>query len=81
MSSVFSRKMTMSVFSGASTGLGTPFSHRTGRWQTYRSRSWRMATFSERIPPPTGVVIGPLMETTNAWRASSVSSGSHWSSP
>ena len=40
-----------------------------------------MATFSERMPPPTGVVIGPLMETENAWRASSVSSGSHSPSP
>ena len=33
-SSVFSRKMTMSIFSGAFTGEGTPWNQRTGRRQT-----------------------------------------------
>ena len=34
MSSVFSRKMTMSTFSGCLTGEGTPSYHFTGRRQT-----------------------------------------------
>jgi hypothetical protein len=34
MSSVFSRKMTISTFSGAFTGLGTPLKYRTGRRHT-----------------------------------------------
>src|ERR1044072_2070201 len=45
-------------------------------WQTYRSSSWRNATLMERMPPPTGVVSGPLIETTNSFEASRVSSGS-----
>ncbi len=60
--SVFSRKMTMSTFSGALTGEGTPLNQRTGLKHTYRSNNWRRATLSERIPPPTGVVSGPLIE-------------------
>jgi hypothetical protein len=39
MSSVFSRKITMSTFSGCFTGGGTPLYHRTGLRQTYRSSS------------------------------------------
>ena len=76
MSSVFSRKITMSTFSGALTGEGTPLNQRTGRRQTYRSNIWRSATFSERMPPPIGVVSGPLMDTRYSRQASTVSSGS-----
>ena len=64
MSSEFSRKITMSVFSGSFTGEGTPLKYRTGRRHTYRSSSCRSATLSERMPPPTGVVSGPLIDTT-----------------
>ena len=60
-SSVFSRKMRHVDLPDARTGLGTPLNQRTGRRQTYRSSIWRSATFSERMPPPMGVVSGPLM--------------------
>ncbi len=50
--------------SGSLTGDGTPLKYWIGRRHTYRSSSWRKATFRERMPPPTGVVSGPLMETT-----------------
>ena len=53
----------MSTFSGVLTGEGTPLNQRTGRRQTYKSNSWRRATLSERMPPPTGVVSGPLIDT------------------
>ena len=76
MSSVFSRKITMSTFSGCFTGEGTPLYQRTGRRQTYRSSICRSATFSDRMPPPTGVVSGPLMPTRYCRNASTVSSGS-----
>src|SRR6266849_1820928 len=79
MSSVFSRKITMSTFSGCLTGEGTPLKYCTGRRQTKRSRSCRSATLSERIPPPTGVVSGPLMPTRYSRKASTVSSGSQLS--
>ncbi len=52
----------MSTFSGALTGEGTPLNQRTGRRHTYKSNNWRNATLSERMPPPTGVVRGPLIE-------------------
>ena len=81
MSSVFSRKMTMSVPDGSFSGLGTPRNQRTGRRQTKRSSSCRSATLSERMPPPTGVVIGPLIATAYSRTASSVSCGSHSSAP
>ena len=38
--------------------------HWIGRRHTHKSSSWRMATFRLRIPPPTGVVSGPLIDTT-----------------
>src|SRR5437773_472998 len=44
--------------------------------QAYRSSTWRSATLSERIPPPTGVVSGPLIATRCARIASSVACGS-----
>jgi hypothetical protein len=63
MSSVFSRKMVMLTWSGRFTGEGTPLNQRTGRRHTYRSSICRSATLSERMPPPTGVVSGPLIDT------------------
>jgi hypothetical protein len=81
MSSVFSRKITMFVFEGSRSGLGTPGNQRTGRRQTNRSSCCRIATFSERMPPPTGVVNGPLIETEYSRAASIVSSGSQTSFP
>ncbi len=81
MSSEFSRKMTMLVFSGSLTGLGTPLKYWIGRRQTYRSSCWRSATFRLRMPPPTGVVSGPLIETTYSRTTASVSSGSQTSGP
>ena len=54
----------MLVFSGSFSGDGTPLKYCTGRRQTYRSSSWRKATLSDRMPPPTGVVSGPLIDTT-----------------
>ena len=77
MSSVFSRKMTMSTSSGLRTGEGTPRNQRTGRRQTYRSSNWRIATFRLRKPPPTGVVRGPLMPMRYSRKASTVASGNH----
>src|SRR5207237_1033371 len=77
MSSVFSRKITMFTFSGCLTGEGTPLKYCTGRKQTKRSSSCRSATLSERIPPPTGVVNGPLIPIRYSRNASTVSSGSH----
>ena len=51
----------MSTSSGRLTGLGTPAKYCTGRTQAYRSSRWRSATLMLRMPPPTGVVSGPLM--------------------
>gem|GEM_PF-5787062 len=76
MSSVFSRKITISTSSGLLTGDGTPLMYLTGRRQTYRSSSCRSATLSDRIPPPIGVVRGPLIPTRYSLNAASVSSGS-----
>ena len=76
MSSVFSRKITMSTNCGSRTGEGTPLNHRTGRRHTYRSMIWRMATLRLRKPPPTGVVSGPLMPMKCWSKAAMVSAGS-----
>src|SRR5438094_2409865 len=67
----------MFTFSGCLTGEGTPLKYCTGRKQTKRSSSCRSATLSERIPPPTGVVNGPLIPTRYSRNASTVSFGSH----
>ena len=69
----------MSTFSGCFTGEGTPLKYCTGRRHTYKSSICRKATFNERMPPPTGVVSGPLMPTRNSLNASTVSSGSQLS--
>ncbi|CAC7161279.1 Uncharacterised protein [Staphylococcus aureus] len=60
MSSVFSRKITISTSCGRLTGDGTPLNQRTGLKQVNKSNSWRKATFNDLIPPPIGVVKGPL---------------------
>ncbi len=75
MSSVFSLKITISVFSGFFKGLGTPSKYWIGLKHTNKSSFWRMATFKDRMPPPTGVARGPLIETMYVSNASSVSSG------
>src|SRR6266404_9970593 len=77
MSSVFSRKIIIFTFSGCFTGEGTPLKYWIGRKQTKRSRSCRSATLSERMPPPTGVVSGPLIPTRYSRNASTVSFGNH----
>src|SRR6202007_3449288 len=59
------------------TGDGTPAKYFTGRTHAYKSRICRNATFNDRIPPPTGVVRGPLIATRNSFTALTVSSGSH----
>ncbi len=76
-SSVFSRKITTSIFSGSRTGEGTPVKYRTGLTQAYKSRICRSATFNERTPPPPGVVSGPLIDTRKSRAASTVSFGNH----
>ncbi len=68
----------MSTRSGRLTGVSMPRKYRTGRRQTYRSSSCRSATLSDRMPPPTGVVSGPLMPTRYLRNVSSVSSGSQF---
>src|SRR2546422_983774 len=44
--------------------------------QAYRSSGWRRVTLRDRIPPPTGVVSGPLIATRCVRMASRVASGS-----
>src|SRR2546430_3246281 len=46
--------------------------------QAYRSSTWRSVTLRDRIPPPTGVVSGPLMATRCVRMASRVASGSQF---
>src|SRR5205814_6000647 len=65
--------------SGCFTGDGTSLKYCTGRRQTKRSSICRNATLSDRIPPPTGVVSGPLIPTRYSRNASTVSSGSQLS--
>ena len=54
-------KYLLNSFVVAFSGEGTPWNQRTGRRQTYKSRICRKATLSDRMPPPTGVVRGPLI--------------------
>ena len=63
ISSEFSLNITISVFSGLTTGLGTPSKYLIGLWHTYKSSSCLKETFNDLIPPPTGVVKGPFMPT------------------
>ena len=44
---------------------------------TYKSSCLRSSTFRLRMPPPMGVVSGPLMPTLNSLKAVTVSSSSH----
>ena len=67
----------MSTSPGDLTGEGVPSYQRTGLTHANKSNFCLSATFSERIPPPTGVVRGPLIETRPVRIASSVASGSH----
>ena len=67
----------MSTAPGSRTGLGVPAYQRTGRTQANKSSCCRSATFRLRIPPPTGVVRGPLIDTRPFFIDSNVSSGNH----
>ena len=69
--------MIISTFSGALTGEGVPSYQRTGLTHANKSNFCLSATLRERIPPPTGVVRGPLIETKPELMASSVASGNH----
>ena len=75
MSSEFSLKITISTSSGFFTGDGTPSKYLIGLKQTYKSKICLSDTFKDLIPPPTGVVNGPFILTTNSFNASIVSSG------
>ena len=75
MSSEFSLKITITTKSGLLTGDGTPSKYLTGLRLTYKSSICLNETFYDLIPPPIGVVKGPLILTTYSLRASSVSSG------
>ena len=66
----------MSVFQGSFTGLGILQNIALAVNKHKNPALAVMATFNERIPPPTGVVNGPLIETTYSPTASNVSSGS-----
>ena len=52
---------TQSISSGAFTGEGTLLNHVTGLRHTYKSNFCLKATLMDLIPPPTGVVNGPLI--------------------
>ena len=65
---------------GLLTGEGTPSKYLIGLRHTYKSRICLSDTFNDLMPPPIGVVSGPLMLTTYSLSASMVSSGSHVSS-
>ena len=50
-----------------------PLNQRTGLKQVNKSNSWRKATFNDLIPPPIGVVKGPLTAIKYSLIVSSVS--------
>ena len=59
----------MLTFSGCHIGEGVPSKYFTGRRQTYKSSSCRNATFKLLMPPPTGVVSGPLIDNNGVSEA------------
>ena len=65
------------MYEGDLTVEGVPSYQRTGLTHANKSSFCLSATLSERIPPPTGVVKGPLIETRPVLIASNVASGSH----
>ena len=70
---MFSRTM---IRSTSSKRVRTPSYDLHGRTCAYMSSSFRRPTLTERKPPPTGVVIGPLSATPFSRIESSVSWGS-----
>ena len=58
-------------------GDGRPSNQRTGRRHTNRSSICRSDTFNDRMPPPIGVVRGPLIATLYCLIALIVFAGSH----
>src|SRR5881409_4058926 len=66
----------MMIRSTSSKRVRTPGYVLHGRTCPYMSSSFRSATLTERKPPPTGVVIGPLSATPVSRIASRTSSGS-----
>ena len=74
---MFSLNNTTSIFSGFFTGEGVPLIHLTGLTQAYKSIICLKATFRLLIPPPTGVVSGPLIEIRYSLITSVVSCGNH----
>ena len=77
ISSEFSLNITISTSCGLLTGDGTPSKYLIGLKQTYKSNNCLNETFNDLMPPPTGVVRGPLILTTYSFSASIVSSGNH----
>ena len=76
MSSEFSLKIIISVSCGLFTGDGTPSKYLIGLKHTYKSKICLNETLRDLMPPPIGVVKGPLILTTYSLSASIVSSGS-----
>ena len=65
--------------SGCFTGDGTPCNTSPGARRHTGPESGAAPHSDERMPPPTGVVSGPLIPTRNSRSASTVSSGSQLS--
>ena len=75
MSSVFSLKIIISVVSDCFKGVVVPGKYLMGLMHANKSISCLIATLSDLNPLPTGVVKGPLIETTNFSIAEKVSFG------